>query len=749
MKNLQDTIADLSILYEISLNIGKTLDLDYEIQSFVKIIMSRKNYDYVSVWLKNEFNPYYELVYGTPFVNNNLIKIHSEHSLFSFFNDKDYYSLFYNDYDFESVLLEKNIFSGAVAVYKLEDIGFIRFYSSRKNEPFSNKELNQLREVVKKFSYSIKACIIYNKLNDEIVLRKKVVKSLIRAKTKVENAVKTKNEALISKIKAESENKAKTDFLANISHELRTPLNAIFSMANFLEKTGLKENQTEFVEILKNSSENLLFLIEQILDISKIESSSLILEIKPFLFHDLINKTISMIKLKIREKKLNLKVNIDSKIPKIIYGDMLRLQQILLNIFSNSIKFTEKGNIDFEVKLLSKKTDEAELLFILSDTGIGISEDKMKAVFDKFNQADNSITRKYGGAGLGLYITKQFIDLMKGNIVVEHNKPNGTIFKLFLKFNYSNDEKIFENIKTETETNENIKNVQPTDFDLQEKKYNILIAEDDKINQFVIKNLFKDYKNITYTIVDNGEEVCKLFKTNKFDLIIMDVNMPVMDGITAAKHIRDFEKSMNIQMPIAIIIVTATTIEQFRDKIKNIYINDFILKPIEPGKFYQKLNNVFKNNKNPEKYSDFSDESYNDENHLTDNKIIKSLIVILTEMNLNSVEVANAVNLLDNEIELYSVLVNQYLKDYHSIDIILLGHYNNNDNEKIKFISHKIVSASANIGAYKLSSLSKNFEEKLNRSENINYQEFKEYLDEIKQVNEAASVINEQLNSVY
>lgn len=591
---------------------------------------------------------------------------------------------------------------------------------------------------------------------EQFLQRLKIISNII---TEAEIKVNAEKEIIKSKENAEMANKAKTDFLSTISHEIRTPMNAIVSMSHFLEKTNLSFDQNGYVEVLKNSSENLMFLIEQILDISKLESSSINIENNPIIFRDIINKTISIIELKIKEKGLIFEQVYDENIPEYLLGDELRIEQILLNILSNAVKFTDEGKVSLEIKVIETNEEECKINIIISDTGIGIEKKDIVKVFDKFYQLDSSISRKYGGSGLGLYITKELLNLMNGDVRIEKNYPKGTKFNLIIPLKKSN----------KNEYNKLIKNRKSEWYEtvLNANNYKILAAEDDKINQFILKSLFKDYENIEIVIVKNGIEAVEHFKKESFDLILMDINMPEMDGITAIKIIRGLEHGNNIisHHHTPIMVFTATTIEQLRSRVKDLEINGYIIKPLQPQEFYNKISSVL----NIKRRSDLSVVKFSDDaerlleseklklssksvaNVKTENKNEplaedkdkqtiasqnkeKDILSEIISLGKETVDVKEALKLIDNELELYEMILNQFIQDYGSKNSDLMEWYELKKEDKLLFIFHKLVTAASNIGAYKLSKMSKQMEDLLNSGLKIEKKLFTEYCDEFIKV---------------
>ncbi|HPP86486.1 MAG TPA: ATP-binding protein, partial [bacterium] len=527
-----------------------------------------------------------------------------------------------------------------------------------------------------------------------------------------------------AKEQAEQANKIKSQFLANISHELRTPLNAILNIAHFLETTELTEKQKEYLQVLRNSSNNLFYLINQILDIQILESQELQLNFIAFDFVEFINSVKTHINEVVTKKNLDFIVALDQNIPKILIGDQNRIRQILLNILFNAIKFTDDGYIKLEIKLLSKTNDSCEILFVIADTGIGINDENKKIIFDNFMQVDNSNIRRYGGIGIGLSISKKLITLMNGNISVEDNNPKGTVFKFNITLKL--DEKI-QDLKIEKML-----------FDLKDN-YKILVAEDDKTNQFIIKNLFNDLNNFSVDIVENGKDAVEYYKTNKYNLILMDIQMPEMDGLTALEYIRNFEKQNNLVAAPAFIL-SATAIEQFKDKIEKLNITGYIAKPIYPRSFYNQIAKILKikNSLHPQK-----SEKTIETNNIVPEKIEENNLSRLLKLSNETIDINKALANIDNEVDLYFILANQYYSDYGSKIAEIKTIFENNQYDKMIFFSHKLVTAAANIGAYKLSKMSKQIENILNDKQELSAELYVAYISELEKVNEMLKEIKQ------
>lgn len=537
-----------------------------------------------------------------------------------------------------------------------------------------------------------------------------------------------------AKLLAEKANEAKSAFLASVSHEIRTPMNAIVSMAHFLEKTGLNNEQNEFLDVLKNSSESLMLLIEDILDISKLENLHDKINLVAFNFREFISKTISIIDLKIKEKNIKFNHYLDKDIPQYLITDNLRLKQILLNVLSNAIKFTDKGTVDLLIELENKTEKRCEIIFIVKDTGIGIPDSKKNIIFEKFYQADETVNRKYGGTGLGLAITKEIVNLLDGRIIVEDNKPKGSIFKIFLKFDIAED---FDNNHNNNELNnvEIDKNV----------KLNMLVAEDDKTNQFIIKKLLEKYSNINLILSNDGKDAVEKFKNENINLILMDINMPEMDGFTTVEKIRAFEENSNYKIQTPIMMFTATTKEQFINKLDIYNIVDVILKPVVPNDFYNKIDYLIK-------LSSTLFFQQKSTNNITENNTIvtepedtlnnsNTLIQKWSAIGKDILDINKILTTLDNETELYIMMVEQYMSDYGSNIDTIKDFFNKKIVDKMIFFAHKLVTSSANVGAYKLSSMSKEIENKLNNKEECSDELFADFFNEMNKVNETLNKI--------
>ena len=364
----------------------------------------------------------------------------------------------------------------------------------------------------------------------------------------------------------------KENFLANMSHEIRTPLNAVLGFANILRNTNLDEEQREYVEVIQSSGDNLLSIVNDILDLSKIEAGMLRIDETPFKVADIMSVVEAMLKPRAEEKGLQLIVNIDSDIPEFVSGDAVRLTQILVNLVTNAIKFTEDGGVYLRATAVKREGEVVTIEFLVRDTGIGIPEEKQPHIFDRFEQAEASTTRRFGGTGLGLSIVKNLVELQKGTIVLFSQQGVGSSFTIELPYKITNDHVIKTELK---KTSLNLTNMKT--------ESRILIAEDNPMNQRLIKHLMKNW-NFNFDLVFNGSQALEALKKQPYDLVLMDIQMPEMDGYTSTSHIRS-----ELRSKIPIIAMTAHAMEGEREKCLKSGMNDYCSKPINEEKLFEMI----------------------------------------------------------------------------------------------------------------------------------------------------------------
>jgi CheY-like chemotaxis protein len=377
-------------------------------------------------------------------------------------------------------------------------------------------------------------------------------------------------------------NVAKSEFLANMSHEIRTHLNGVIGMIGLLKDMGLNAEQHEYVEIAHKSSEILLSLINDILDFSKIEARKLELETLDFDLRSTLRNAADILAIGTHEKGLELTCLVEPEVPSLLRGDPGRLRQILINLGGNAVKFTEKGEIVIRVSLESEDKRNATLRFAVSDTGIGIPANRQDILFSPFAQADGSTTRKYGGTGLGLAISKQLAELMGGKIGLESEEDEGSTFWFTAVFEKqpagsgSADEK-FAKIMGEGAVERPAAELNFSGKD--KRKIRILVVEDNPVNQKVAQVMLRKMK-LWADVVADGQEAVNALQTVPYDLVLMDCQMPEMDGFEATRRIRQKgSKALNPSIPI--IAMTAATILGDREKCLEAGMDDYIAKPVK------------------------------------------------------------------------------------------------------------------------------------------------------------------------
>jgi PAS domain S-box-containing protein len=379
-----------------------------------------------------------------------------------------------------------------------------------------------------------------------------------------EQALQETNVALESaKLAAEKANLAKSDFLSSMSHELRTPMNSILGMAEVLSDTELTLDQRRYLETFQRAGSNLLAIINDILDLSKVESGHANLETIPFDLHEVVERAVELIRLKADEKGIEVSSEMAEATPRYLKGDPTRLRQIILNLLGNSLKFTEKGHLTVRIAAESESEDAATLRFAISDTGVGIPADKLNKIFESFSQADDSTTRHYGGTGLGLSISKKFVELMGGRIWAESIVGQGSIFFFTAGF------PVAERPPDVASPSVQRKKLQPC---------RILLADDSDDNRFLISAYLRD-SPVSLDFAENGEVALQKLTSREYDLVLMDVHMPVLDGFAATRKFRQYERQHDRQ-PLPILALTADAFEDAVDRSLSSGCSAHLTKPI-------------------------------------------------------------------------------------------------------------------------------------------------------------------------
>jgi signal transduction histidine kinase/DNA-binding response OmpR family regulator/HAMP domain-containing protein len=392
-------------------------------------------------------------------------------------------------------------------------------------------------------------------------------KMTVEMQTQGEKLQQTNVELESAKAAAESASQTKSDFLASMSHEIRTPMNAIIGIADLLAKTPLSPKQNEYVQIFRRSGDNLLNLINDILDLSKVETSQLELERTGFSLNDLLEKVREMVAVRAHEKGLALVCEIAPKVPSDLVGDPTRLRQVLLNLLGNAIKFTESGEVALRVTPDADSSVPGALRFTISDTGIGISGEKLGAVFERFTQADSSTTRRYGGSGLGLTISKRLVELMGGRIWVKSGVGKGSVFSFAVP------------LEIWAGATRQVAVPVGTGPEPALPALHILLVEDSPDNRTITVAYLQDTP-YRVEIAENGAAAYVKFTAEHYDLVLMDRQMPVMDGLTATRAIRKWEQA-NHRPPTPIIALTASALKGDQEKCVAAGCTAYLAKPIK------------------------------------------------------------------------------------------------------------------------------------------------------------------------
>ena len=388
----------------------------------------------------------------------------------------------------------------------------------------------------------------------------------IQRRTMIDNMIQASR-------KAEEAAQSKQQFMSTMSHEIRTPLNEVIGITNLLLQGNPREDQMDFIKTLRFSGNHLLTLVNDVLDYNKMESGKIVFEQTPFSLTDFMNDILRTYSFRSRSKNIEFEIIRDDNLPNEVIGDPIRLNQILSNLLSNALKFTKSGYIHVTLKEIERKSNKANVEFVVRDTGMGIPKDKHDMIFESFTQASPDTTRHFGGTGLGLAICKKLVELQGGRIEVDSEPGKGSAFRFVLSFGISE-----QGIRPKAgEASE-------TYFGLEGKR--ILVAEDNKIN-FFVANKFLSGWGVKVTHVENGQLAVEMLEKADFDLVLMDLHMPVMDGIEATRMIRESSNPDISNIPV--VALTAAIMSENHDKIADLSINDYVLKPFKPHDLFDKI----------------------------------------------------------------------------------------------------------------------------------------------------------------
>ncbi len=413
------------------------------------------------------------------------------------------------------------------------------------------------------------AVVVARDITEQKIIATELTEAKVFAELAAGIAEEAKRKAESATRIAENAVKAKQQFLSNMSHEIRTPMNAIIGFTKVVLKTDLTAKQKEYLTAIKLSGDALIVLINDILDLAKVDAGKMTFEQTPFKMALSISAMLHLFGTKIQEKNLELIKEYDNNIPEVVVGDPVRLHQIILNLISNAVKFTTNGKITVSANLLTENDEKVTIEFAVKDTGIGITESKMENIFENFQQATSDTSRLYGGTGLGLAIVKQLVEAQHGSISVKSKIDEGSTFSFRLSF---------QKTKAEAESA-----IEIAELDIVTKNIKVLVVEDIALNQLLMKTLLDDFA-FDCDITANGKIAIEKLQTKSYDIILMDLQMPEMNGFEATEYIRN---KMNSKIPIIALTADVTTVDLAKCKL--VGMNDYIAKPVDEKLLYSKI----------------------------------------------------------------------------------------------------------------------------------------------------------------
>ena len=478
---------------------------------------------------------------------------------------------------------------------------------------------------------------VYKNTNDDVVgvvlvardvteekrIATELSEAIVFAEKAAVAAEEDKLKAIVASEIAEAAVVSKQQFLSNMSHEIRTPMNAIIGFTKVILKTNLTAQQSEYLQAIKLSGNALIVLINDILDLAKVDSGKMVFEEIPFKLSNSLTAILHLFQNRVEEKNLQLFKEYDAAIPTVLLGDPVRLHQIILNLVSNAVKFTSKGSITVSVSLLTEDETTAEVEFRVTDTGIGIEENKTESVFENFHQASSDTSRIYGGTGLGLAIVKQLVEAQGGHITVKSKIAQGSTFSFSLLFKKTDKQVELDNELIEI--NHDLKNIK------------VLVVEDMSLNQLLMKTILDEF-GFERDVAENGLIAIEKLKKKNYDIILMDLQMPEMNGFEATEHIR---KTMHSNIPIIALTADVTTVDLAKCKAAG--MDDYIAKPVDEKILYSKIvglvkkavpistNTFTKKESSIDKHINYTNLSYLKEHTKNNNSLILEMIAIYLE----------------------------------------------------------------------------------------------------------------------